>query len=209
MRRKLYAVLCVIAAASMTTACGASFEADESTVYITKQGNVIGADIEDFNEDYYDEDELKAYITESIESYVESNGDGSLELDRFLTKSSEEDGITAQLYLNYATYIDYALFNDVTLFAGTVEQAQQEGYTFDQEFVKVEDGAPAGSMDVQELLEDEEIRVVVIGEETAVRIDGEIVCISDGNVDVTGKNTMQAHYDVEDVQAQPAYILYK
>ena len=209
MRRKLYAALCVFAAASMTTACGASFEADESTVYITKQGNVIGADIEDFNEDYYDEDELKAYITESIESYVESNGDGSLELDGFQTKSSEEDGVTAQLYLNYATYIDYALFNDVTLFAGTVEQAQQEGYTFDQEFVKVEDAAPAGSMDVQELLADEQIRVVVIGEETAVRIDGEIVCVSDGNVDVTGKNTAQAHYDVEDAQAQPAYILYK
>ena len=64
MRRKLYAVLCMFAAAGMVTACGTSFEADESTVYITKDGNVIGADIEDFNEDYYDEEELKAYITE-------------------------------------------------------------------------------------------------------------------------------------------------
>lgn len=209
MKRKLYAALGIFAAASITTACGASFEADESTVYITKQGNVIGADIEDFNEDYYDEEELKAYITESIESYVESNGNGSLEMDKFETKSSEEDGVTAQLYLNYATYIDYALFNDVTLFAGTVEQARQEGYQFDQDFVKVEDGAPAGSVDVQELLAEEEIRVVVIGEETAVRIDGEIVCVSDGNADVTGKNTVQAHFDVEDAQAQPVYILYK
>ncbi len=209
MKRKLYATLGILAAASITTACGASFEADESTVYITKQGNVIGADIEDFNEDYYDEEELKAYVTESIESYVESNGNGSLEMDRFETKSSEEDGVTAQLYLNYATYIDYALFNDVTLFAGTVEQAQQEGYPFDQDFVKVEDGAPAGSMDVQELLSEEEVRVVVIGEETAVRVDGEIVGVSDGNAEVTGKNTVKAHYDVEDAQAQPAYILYQ
>ena len=209
MRRKLYAALIVLAAVGMTTACGTSFEADESTVYITKDGNVIGADIEDFNKDYYDEEELKAYITESIENYVESNGDGSLELQKFQTESSEEDGVTAQLYLNYATYIDYALFNDVTLFAGTVEQAQQEGYTFDQDFVKVEDGAAAGGMDVQELLSEQGVQVVVIGEEIAVRVDGEILCVSDSNAEITGKNTVQVHYDVEDAQAQPAYILYK
>lgn len=209
MRRKLYAALLFFAAASIATACGASFEADESTVYITKEGNVIGADIEDFNEDYYDEEELKSYITESIEDYVESNGDGSLELDRFQIESSEENGATAQLYLNYATYIDYALFNDVTMFAGTVPQAQQEGYTFDQGFQKVEEGAAAGSMDVKELLEDADIRVVVIGEETVVRVDGEIQCVSEGNTEVSGKNTVRVHYDRENEQAQPAYILYK
>lgn len=209
MRRKLYAALCMFAAAGMVTACGTSFEADESTVYITKDGNVIGADIEDFNEDYYDEEELKAYITESIESYVESNGDGSLELEKFQT-ASEEDGVTAQLYLNYATYIDYALFNDVTMFAGTVEQAKEEGYTFDdQSFQKVEEGSQTGSMEVQELLEDEEIKVVIIGQETVVRVDGKIQCVSDGNTEVSGKNTVRVHYDVEDTQAQPAYIFYK
>lgn len=209
MRRKLYAVLLIFAAAGMTTACGTSFEADESTVYITKEGNVIGADIEDFNEEYYDEEELKAYITESIESYVASNGDGSLELDRFEIESSEEDGVTAQLYLNYATYIDYALFNDVTMFAGTVAQARQEGYAFDQELQKAEEGETAESASAEELLEDEEMKVVVIGDETVVRVDGEIMAVSSGNAEVSGKNTARVHYDVEDEQAQPAYILYK
>ena len=49
----------------------------------------------------------------------------------------------------------------------------------------------------------------MIGEEIAVRVDGEILCVSDSNAEVTGKNTVQVHYDVEDAQAQPAYILYK
>lgn len=209
MKRKLCAVLCLAVAASITAGCGASFEADESTVYITKQGNVIGADIEDFNEEYYDEEELQQYITDSIQGYVEANGDGSLELDRFETESSEKDGVTAHLYLNYATYIDYALFNDVTMFAGTVEQARQEGYTFDQSFQKAEDGALTGTADVQEALGDENTKVVVIGEETAVRVDGEILYVSDGNADLTGKNTVQAHYDIENEDAQPVYILYK
>ena len=44
-----------------------------------------------------------------------SNGDGSIELEKFETESSD-DGIMANLYLNYATFIDYALFNDCLLY---------------------------------------------------------------------------------------------
>ncbi len=208
MKRKLHAALCIFSAASVMTACGNSFEAAESTVYITKQGNVIGADIEDFNEDYYDEEELKAYITESVESYVALNGDGSLEMEKFETEASD-DGIMANLYLNYATYIDYALFNEVTFFAGSIPQAREEGYEFEQDFLAVENGTLAGSMDVQELLEDEDTRAVIIGEETVVKVDGTIQCVSDGNVEVSDKNTVRVHYDREDPQAQPACILYK
>ncbi len=208
MKRKLCAAFCIFASASIITACGTSFEADESTVYVTKQGNVIGADIEDFNEEYYDEEELKAYITESVENYVSSNGDGSIELQKFETESSD-DGIMAHLYLNYATYIDYALFNDVTFFAGTIPQAGEEGYEFNQDFIGVEEGSPKESMDVQNLLEDEDVKAVMIGEETVVKIDGTIQCVSDGNVDVLGKNLVRVHYDRENPDAQPGCILYK
>lgn len=208
MRRKLYAALCIAAAASTITACGASFEAAESTVYITKEGTVIGADIEDFNEDYYDEEELEQYITESVEGYVASNGDGSIELDRFKTASAD-GGMTAQLYLNYATYIDYAMFKDITFYAGTVQEAQSEGYDFSQQFQAVEDGSLSGAVNSQDFLSEEGLKAVIIGEQTNVKVDGAIQYVSDGNVQVTGKDIAKASYDVEDPQAQPAYILYK
>lgn len=209
MRRKLYTALCVFAAAGMITACGNSFEAAESTVYVTKQGTVIGADIEDFNEDYYNEEELKDYITESVESYVASNGDGSVELDRFQTKTSDDGQVIAQLYLNYATYIDYALFNDITFYAETVAQAQVDSYTFDQSFQKVEDGAVTGSAQAQDFLDEEEIKVVIVGDETVVKVDGEVQYVSEGNTEVVDEDTVKVHYDVEDPDAQPAYIIYK
>lgn len=66
MKRKLYAVLLMLAAAGTNTACGTAWKATVSTVYITDKGTVVGANIEDFNEDYYDEEELKSYITESV-----------------------------------------------------------------------------------------------------------------------------------------------
>lgn len=209
MRRKLYAALCVFAAASTITACGTSFKAEESTVYVTKQGTVIGADIEDFNEDYYDEEELKNYITESVENYVASNGDGSVELKSFETVSSDEHGITAQLYLNYTSYIDFALFNDLTFFAGTVEEARAEGYAFDQEFQSVEDGSLTGTASADDFAGDEELKVVIIGDEINVKIDGTILYVSDGNAEPSGEDQAKTHYNLEDPQAQPAYIIYK
>ena len=36
-----------------------------------------------------------------------------------------------------------------------------------------------------------------------------IQAVSDGNAEVTGKNTAQVHYDMEDPDAKPAYILYR
>lgn len=209
MKQKLCALLCICAAASTITACGTSFKAAESTVYITKKGTVVGADIEDFNEDYYDEEELKNYITESVESYAASNGDGSIEIKSFQIEPSDGGGDMAQLYLNYASCADYARFNDVMLFAGTVLQAQAENYEFNQNFQKVEEGSLAGSVDVQEVLDAEEYKIAVIGEETVVKVDGTIQYVSDGNVEPSGKDTARTFYDVEDPDAQPAYIIYK
>lgn len=209
MKRKLYTALCTLVSAGMLTACGSSFKATESTIYITDSGTVTGADIEDFNEDYYDEEELKNYITESVERYVASNGDGSVELDSFKIVSSENEQTTAQLYLNYATYIDYAQFKDVTLFAGTLSLAQSEKYAFDQAFIKAEDGSPAGSAAPEDFLDSEDLKVVVIGEKTLVRVDGTIEYISDGNVELTGKNTARVSYDPEDPDCEPAYIIYR
>ncbi len=208
MKRKRYAALCILAAASIAAGCGNSFKASDSTVYITKKGPVIGANIEDFNKEYYDEGELKKYITESVEDYVASNGNGSVELDSFKTESSG-DGVQAHLYLNYASYIDYAQFNGVELYAGTVQQAQEEGYAFDGAFQKAEKGELAGSADAAEILAQEGLKAVIIKEETLVKIDGDIQYVSDGNVELAGEDTAKVHYGMEDADAQAAYIVYQ
>ncbi len=208
MKRKLYVTLSAVLAAGMFAACGQPFQASVSTVYITEKGTVIGADIEDFNEKYYDEKELKNYITESVDSYVAENGDGSVELESFEISSSKDKGSVARLYLNYASYIDYAQFNDVTLFAGTVKQAKEREYSFDQPFLKVEDGKLAEGVDEKEL-EKEDLNVVVVGENIHIKVDGKIQYVSDGNVKVVEKDTAEAAFDADNPGTEPAYILYQ
>ncbi len=207
MKRKLFTMLCVLAAGTVT-ACGASFQVSDSTVYITKKGTVIGAAIEDFNEEYYDEKELETYISESVDTYVASNGDGSVELDRFQTKSGEE-GTEAQLYLNYASYIDYAQFNDVVLFAGTLEKALEEGYTFDHKFQKAQEGKLAGSLEAQEFLEEEGLKAIIIGEQIRVKIDGKVRYVSDSGAKLLAEDVVGVQYDREDENAQPTCIIYE
>lgn len=208
MNRKLYAALLPVLAAGIFAACGQPFQASVSTVYITEKGGVIGADIEDFNEKYYDEEELKNYITESVDSYVASNGDGSVELESFEVSSSKKKGSIAKLYLNYASYIDYAQFHGVTFYAGSVSEAKERGYDFSPKFQKVEGGKLAGDADAQEVME-KGANVVVIGEGIDVKVDGEIQYISDSNVELKGKVTVSVSFDVDKPDAELAYIIYK
>ena len=45
--------------------------------------------------------------------------------------------------------------------------------------------------------------MVIIGEETNVKIDGTILYLSSGNAEPAGRDEAQVHYDIEDPQAQP------
>lgn len=209
MKRRLYLALCMLTLSGILSACGSSFKAAEDAVYVTKDGSVIGASIEDFNEDYYDEEELKDYITESVEDYVSKNGDDSVTLDSFEVEENGEDGRQAALYLKYDSYIDYAQFNGVTMYAGTVAEAREAGYDFDGKFKKAEEGQIQGDATAEDILADEDANVVFLGQEISFQVDGKILFVSDGNVELTGKNTAKIQYDREDADAKLACLIYK
>ena len=208
MKRKICLMLCGSAAILSACALNTEFKAEEDTVYLKKDGTVLEASIEDFNESYYDEEELKEYIEQSVSSYVQDNGDGSVLLDEFELTDKEKEGKLVKLYLEYSSYIDYAQFNNVEFFDGTVSDAQKT-YSFDRNFLKVEKGKAKGAADVNDILSDYSNRVLVIGENTFVRLDGEILYISDGDVEITGKNTVKVTYDPDAAKVQPAYLVYK
>ena len=97
------------------TGCGTEFSADKDTVYVQKKGTVKGANVADFDKDYYDETELSDFITETVDTYVAKAGEGTVTIQEFAV----ENGI-AHVYLDYAGAEDYAEFNGVEFYAGTV-----------------------------------------------------------------------------------------
>ncbi len=175
--------------------CAESFSADSDLVYVQKKGRIMGANVAAFDKEYYDEAELSDFINKSVDDYVASSGDGTISVDEFAV----EDGV-AHVYLEYAGYEDYADFNGVEFYAGSVLDAMAEGYDIPDGLTPVTEKDTAWDA--------ESNKIVIIGQQTGVRVDGTILFVSQ-NVEVTGKNTADVAFDMLDDDAEPAYIVYR
>ncbi|MBO5155360.1 MAG: hypothetical protein J6C00_13555 [Eubacterium sp.] len=180
---------------TLLTGCGAEFSADKDTIYVQKKGTVKGANVADFDKDYYDETELSDFITDTVDTYVAKAGEGTVAIQEFAV----ENGV-AHVYLDYAGAEDYAEFNGVEFYAGTVLDAKANGYDIPDAFTAV--------TDTETNWDAEENKIVIVGQQTQVQVDGTILFVSE-NASVTGKNTADVTYDILDEEAQPAYIVYK
>lgn len=180
---------------ALLTGCGAEFSADKDTIYVQKKGTIKGANVADFDKEYYDETELSDFITDTVDTYVARSGDGTVTIQEFAV----EDGV-AHVYLDYAGAEDYAQFNGVEFYAGTVLDAKADGYDIPDAFTAV--------TDKETTWDAEGNKIVIVGQQTQVQVDGTILFVSE-NASVTGKNTADVTYDILDEEAQPAYIVYK
>ena len=66
MRKACMAGISVLIGISMLAGCGKSLDADTDTVYVQKNGTVLSVDVETLDKDYYDETELKDYVTDVL-----------------------------------------------------------------------------------------------------------------------------------------------
>jgi hypothetical protein len=186
--------LLAILAMLWVSGCGSQFSADQDTVYVPKKGAIKGASVADFDKDYYDETELSDFITETVDTYVKKAGQGTVEIQEFAVSDQK-----AHVYLNYASAEDYADFNGVEFFTGTVLEAEAAGYELPDDLTAVTDKDTTADALGN--------KIVIIAQQISVRVDGTILFVSQ-NAEVSGKNTADVTYDLTDEAAQPAYIIY-
>ena len=91
-----------------------------STAEFFRDGSIRITSIESFDQEYYDEEELREAISQALEAYGKGVSRDSLNI------SDTE----ARLVLTYESAEDYVAFNDMDLFIGTVSEAQEAGYDF-------------------------------------------------------------------------------
>ena len=207
MKRRISILLLAAAALMLLAACGDSLDVDNNTVYVKKNGEIIGASVESFDKDYYDEDELKAYIEERVDAYQADNGDKSVVMDEFSVKNQ-----TAKLNIKYAGYEDYAAFNEVEMFTGTIPQAMAAGYSFNDTFLKVEDGELTDSISRDELTENSKYKVVILSEKVDVKVKGTVLYVSEDYTTITAKDTVSIAVPEDAVDGEElalTYIIYK
>lgn len=96
MRKACMAGISVLIGISMLAGCGKSLDADTDTVYVQKNGTVLSVDVETLDKDYYDETELKDYVTDAVSTYTGEHGKSAVKLENLSVK----DG-TATLKMKY------------------------------------------------------------------------------------------------------------
>ena len=82
----------VLIGISMLAGCGKSLDADTDTVYVQKNGTVLSVDVETLDKDYYDETELKDYVTDAVSAYTGEHGKSAVKLENLSVKDGTEIG---------------------------------------------------------------------------------------------------------------------
>lgn len=201
--------LCLIAAvlAAVLTACGGELDAGRNTVYVQKKGKITEATVEPFDKGYYNQEELEAYVRERVENYAAEHGEKSVEMDKF----EVADGV-ATLHINYAGYQDYADFNGVKMFAGTVPQALAAGFDFNTEFLEVEDGVLGDVVDSGIVLADDTYKAVILSTKADVKVDGTVLFVSSKYTGIAAKDTVSISLPEDAMDGEElalTYIIYK
>lgn len=195
----LFIILCT----GLLSGCSQQTDVETSTVFIEKKGSVVSVDVEKFDKDYYEAEELETYIEKQVDEY--DGEDGSVEKSSFDVK----DGV-AKLKMRYGSYEDYEKFNGIEFYIGSVVTAQAEGYGFDTEFYRVsEDFKDKKTVDSSEVLADDDNKVAVIKANVDVQVPGKILFVSAQDTKVTAEDTVSITGKGANEEAALTYIIYQ
>ena len=112
-----------LTAVLLLTGCGGIEKMTETTVTVDDSGTVEELLLEDFSDETYKEKELAAQINELVEAYNKEAGSEAVSVKSMQVKDKK-----AKVQLEYQSVADYRGFNQIDFFAGTVKEAQEEGY---------------------------------------------------------------------------------
>ncbi|MCR5509259.1 MAG: hypothetical protein K6F34_11320 [Lachnospiraceae bacterium] len=158
----------------------------ETTVSIDGKGAIRHNIIESFDKDYYSEDELRDIIDSEIESYCADRDDDCAKLESLEIK----DGV-ANARMKFATYSDYAGFNDVDFFYGTVREAMEHDYPTDVTLKKRDDNSTIGRFEFEALTDS---MIVIVSEPVVVNTPKKIAYTT-ANIDVIDDNNARMASD--------------
>ena len=161
--KKAGQLLAVLTAASvLLSGCEKLKNVTTTSVYVSKNGVVTEAIVEDYSkDDDYTEDELKVFVEDDIKKFTEERGDAdSVKLEKCQIK---EDKV--EIRMEYGDYQSYADYHGAEFFAGTLDEAEE---------------AVKGV---------KHVRVIVCEEPLEIVTEDPVLCVS-GTAVIKGKNTV-------------------
>ena len=201
---------------------------EQTSLQVYGDGTVAETIFDRLDQDWYTGDELQDMIARSMNEYNATHGKGSLNV----TEYSDEGG-DVYVKLVYRTPEDYAQYNNVVFFSGSMLDAEMAGFLFTGPFSRVE-GAEirVQDLDASEPLSHKEYRVVVSDAEHVIQVPGEIRYVSsngtivnshvagpagtaqngeteEGNIHLSGDSETGSGLTEKELDASRLYIIYE
>lgn len=206
MRKRMVALSCCIGMCMLMAACGTKLDVQENTIALQRNGKILEADVETFDQSYYKEDELNSYIQNAVDDYTAEHGKKSVSVTE--SKVEEKKAYLTLQYENAETFQD---FSGIECFSGSIVEAQSAGYDFEQDFYPVTDGkADKKTVRGSSLLEDDDLKVLIVKENSDLIVPGKIAYVSTEGTEVTSEkqvNVTQKQQDTD--ESVLVYVLYR
>lgn len=159
---------------------------EKTSLQVYGDGSVAETIFDHLDQAWYTGDELQDMIARSMNEYNAANGENALNV----TEYSDEGG-DVRVRLIYRTAEDYARYNNVTFFSGSMLDAEMEGYLFTGPFNSVDaSGIKEEGVDTSEPLSHKEYQVVITDGGHVVQVPGEVRYIS-SNAEVVNSHVIQ------------------
>ena len=206
MRKRMVALSCCIGMCKLMAACGTKLDVQENTIALQRNGKILEAAVETFDQSYYKEDELNSYIQNAVDDYTAEHGKKSVSVTE--SKVEEKKAYLTLQYENAETFQD---FSGIECFSGSIVEAQSAGYDFEQDFYPVTDGkADKKTVRGSSLLEDDDLKVLIVKENSDLIVPGKIAYVSTEGTEVTSEkqvNVTQKQQDTD--ESVLVYVLYR
>ena len=193
--RMLTAALLALALAACLLA-GCTLPTTSSTTVSLDETGVIQEEIvESQNGRDFTVEELQAYIEEQLAVYNRGKEEPPVKLEN----CQMENG-SVRLMLKYASAADYAAFNNIVCFRGTLQEAEDAGYSMDMPWYE-----PDGNVGEQKIIMEraKEWKVFIVSEPVNVKVPDKILYASD-NVKITGRLTATVETVLNEEEAPAA-----
>lgn len=206
MRKRMVALSCCIGMCMLMAACGTKLDVQENTIALQRNGKILETAVETFDQSYYKEDELNSYIQNAVDDYTAEHGKKSVSVTE--SKVEEKKAYLTLQYENAETFQD---FSGIECFSGSIVEAQSAGYDFEQDFYPVTDGkADKKTVRGSSLLEDDDLKVLIVKENSDLIVPGKIAYVSTEGTEVTSEkqvNVTQKQQDTD--ESVLVYVLYR
>lgn len=194
--KKWMMTVCAIGSALWMTGCSASFEPSITSLYISKDGKITQAIVESFEKEHYSLSELESMVNKELSTYNNRYGEEKIVLNRL-----EEEDQTLYLLLDYEDAEVYRSHSEEYCFIGTVDEALDEGHSFNMYFKD----ADYGEISAAAATENKKNHVVVLKEEGVVQLQKPVKYVSN-NVEIISDHMVHV-MPIED-SAEYAYIIF-